>query len=248
MSTQSKASVSLQLWSLRDDLKTGFARTLSSVAAIGYPAVETAGYGDLGVAGAKKVLADLGLKVSGMHVGLGDLQSRLPELIDEALLLKSPYVVLAWLPTERFVSVAACQKIGELLNGYGETLRACGVQLAYHNHGGEYALLEGRPVFEWILGAAEPRNLKAEVDLYWVHFAGYSPVQSIYDLGARLPLLHVKDAKELGRGPVDYPKVLAAAQAVGAVEYYVVEQEEYSYPPLEAVRLDFEQLRAWGLV
>jgi sugar phosphate isomerase/epimerase len=248
MTTAPKVPVSLQLWSLRDDVKAGFARTMSSVAAIGYPAVETAGYGDLAVAAARKVLDDLGLKVSGMHVGLGDLQSRLPELIDEALLLKSPYVVLAWLPTERFVSVAACQKIGEMLNGYGETLRAVGLQLAYHNHGGEYALLQGRPVFEWILGAAEPRNLKAEVDLYWVHFARYSPVQAIYDLGARLPLLHLKDAKELGRGPVDYPKVLAAARAVGAVEYYVVEQEEYSHPPMEAVRLDFEQLRAWGLV
>ena len=248
MTTPLKASVSLQLWSLRDEVKADFARTLSSVAAIGYPAVETASYGNLGVADAAKVLGDLGLKVSGMHVSLGDLESRLPELVDEALLLKSPYLILAWLPTERFASVAACQKIGELLNAYGETLRAFGLQLAYHNHGGEYALLKGRPVFEWILGAAEPRNLKAEVDLYWVHFAGYSPDQSIYDLGARLPLLHLKDAKELGRGPVDYPKVLAAARAVGAVECYVVEQEEYSYLPLEAVRLDFEQLRAWGLI
>jgi len=48
--------------------------------------------------------------------------------------LKSPYLILAWLPTERFASVAACQKIGELLNAYGETLRAFGLQLAYHNH------------------------------------------------------------------------------------------------------------------
>ena len=73
-------------------------------------------------------------------------------------------------------------------------------------------------------------------------------MQAIYDLGARLPLLHLKDAMELGRGPVDYPQVLAAARAVGAVEWYVVEQEEYNVPPLEAVRLDFEQLRTWGLV
>jgi len=248
MSIPPKASASIQLWSLRDDLKANFAGTLASVAAIGYPAVETAGYGDLGVAELRRVLEDLGLRVSGMHVDLGDLQSRLPALIDEAQLLKSPYLVLAWLPVEHFASVADCQKTGELLNGYGETLRASGLRLAYHNHGPEYAMLQGRTAHSWILDAAEPRNLKAEVDLYWAHFAGYSPVQAVYDLGSRLPLIHLKDAKELGRGPVDYPPVLAAAQAVGAVEYYVVEQEAYSCPPLEAVRRDFDQLRAWGLV
>jgi len=247
MPSTPRPPVSLQLWSLRDDVKASFARTVAAVAKLGYAGVETAGYGDLPAADAARAVADAGLKVTGMHVGWNDLASRLPELIDEALLLRSPYLVLAWLPRERFASVAACQKIGEQLDRFGDTLRAFGVQLAYHNHDAEYALLHGRPVFEWVLGAAQPRNLKAEVDLYWVQHAGYSPVQAIHDLGSRLPLLHLKDARELGQGPVDYPAVIAAARTVGAVEAYVVEQEEYTCPPLEAVRRDFAQLQAWGL-
>jgi hypothetical protein len=31
------------------------------------------------------------------------------------------------------------------------------------------------------------------------------------------------------------------------VDWYVVEQEEYNHPPIESVRLDFEQLQRWGL-
>jgi sugar phosphate isomerase/epimerase len=247
MPNHSTPPVSLQLWSLRDEIKADFTRTVATVAKIGYPAVELAGYGNLEARGAKAALDAAGLKVSGMHVGPPDLRSNLSQIVSDALLLETRHVVVAWWPADQFVSVAACQKIGEILNGYGETLRAFGLQLAFHNHATEFKLLEGRPAFEWVLGAAEPRNLQAEVDMYWVHVAGYSPVRFLQEQGRRVPLIHLKDQKELGRGPVDYPAIFAAAEAVGAVEWYVVEQEEYNHPPIESVRLDFEQLQRWGL-
>lgn len=240
--------VSLQLWSLRDEIKADFARTVASVAKIGYPAVELAGYGNLDAPGAKAALDAAGLKVSGMHIGAPDLRSNLSQIVSDALLLETHYVVVAWWPPDQFVSVAACQKIGEILNGFGETLRAFGLQLAFHNHAAEFKLVAGRPVFEWILGAAEPRNLQAEVDMYWAHVGGYSPVKFLLEQGRRVPLIHLKDEKELGQGPVDYPAIFAAVEAAGAVEWYVVEQEDYSHPPIESVRLDFEQLRRWGRV
>jgi sugar phosphate isomerase/epimerase len=84
------------------------------------------------------------------------------------------------------------------------------------------------------------------VDVYWAHFAGYSPAKIIRDLGARIPLLHLKDKRELGAGPVDFTSVFAASDSVGAVEWFIVEQEEYSHAPMQSVRLCFEQMKAWG--
>ncbi len=82
--------------------------------------------------------------------------------------------------------------------------------------------------------------------MYWAHFAGYSPARFIREHGARIPLLHLKDEKELGGGPVDFSTVFDAADSVGSVEWFIVEQEEYSHAPIKSVRLCFEQMKAWG--
>jgi hypothetical protein len=57
------------------------------------------------------------------------------------------------------------------------------------------------------------------------------PRSSCSDHGARVPLIHLKDAKELGTGPVNFDEIFAATDAVGAVEWFIVEQEHTTTPP-----------------
>jgi sugar phosphate isomerase/epimerase len=241
-----KTPVALQLWSVREDAGRDFAATVAAVAKIGYAGVELAGYGNLDVKGAKSALDAAGLKVAGMHVGYPALRTDPNTVISDALLLGCRHVACSWWPPAHFVSAAACERIGEQLGEVGRTLRAFGIQFGFHNHASEFKIFDGRPAFDWILGAAEPRDLFAEVDVYWVHSAGYSPSKFIRDHGARIPLVHLKDSKEIGAGPVDFESVFAATDSTGAVEWFVVEQEEYSHVPIESVRLCFEQLKAWG--
>ncbi len=40
--------------------------------------------------------------------------------------------------------------------------------------------------------------------------------------------------------------MFAALEAIGAVEWYVVEVEQYNFAPLESVRRSLAQLRQWG--
>jgi len=241
-----KIPAALQLWSIRDDVARDFAGTMTEVARMGYAGVELAGYGNTDAAGAKAALDRAGLVVAGQHIGYAALAGNLTQVVSEALLLGNRHIIVPWWNPAQFVSAAACEQIGASLDALGAQLRAFGLQLHYHNHAAELKLLEGRTVFEWILGAAQPRNLGAEVDLYWVHVGGLNPAHFLRQLGGRARLLHLKDEKELGRGPVNYPEVLAAADTIGAVEWQIVEQEAYSYAPMESVRLDFEQLRTWG--
>lgn len=241
-----KIPVSLQLYSIRDLTKADFSAAAAQVAAIGYTGVELAGYGNLDAKGARAALDAAGLKVSGMHVGMKALRGEFQKVVDEARVVGTRDVICPWWQPEELSSRAAVEKIGEELNLVGARLRAEGLRFSFHNHGTEFKVFEGRPAMDWLLGAAEPRNLLGEVDVYWVHFAGYSPAKFIRDQGARIPLIHLKDEKELGLGPVDFTEIFSAAESVGAVEWYVVEQEAYNHAPIASVRLCFEQLRKWG--
>jgi len=241
-----KIPVSLQLWSLRDLTQTDFSGTVAEVAKIGYSGVETAGYGNLDAPAAAKAIMDAGLRVSGMHVGIAALRSDLGKVATEAHLLGSRHVTCPYFPRELFRSAAACQAIGEELDEIGARLRAFGLKFSYHNHAFELETVDGRRGFDWLLDAAEPRNLGCEADVYWVHTGGKDPAAFIREQGRRIELLHLKDEAELGQGPVDFPAVFAAADSIGAVEWYVVEVEKYNFPPLESVRRSFERLKTWG--
>ncbi|MFZ1054600.1 MAG: sugar phosphate isomerase/epimerase [Opitutaceae bacterium] len=243
---RAKTPVALQLWSVKDEVKRDFAATAAEVAAIGYTGVELAGYGNLDAKGAKSALDAAGLKVAGMHVGYTSLRNDTQTVIGDAITLGARNVACSWWPPGHFVSASACERIGEQLGEVGEMLRPYGIRFGFHNHGSEFGIFDGRPAMDWILGAAEPRNLFAEADVYWVQHAGYSPSKFIRDHGARIPLLHLKDEKELGCGPVNFDEVFAAADSVGAVEWFIIEQESFNHAPIESVRLCFEQMKAWG--
>jgi len=243
---KAKIPVGLQLWSVREDMSRDFAATAAAVAAIGYDGVELAGYGNLDAKGAKAALDAAGLKVAGMHVSYAILKNETQNVVSDALLLGARRVACSWWPPAHFVSAAACERIGEQLSEIGRSLRPFGISLGFHNHASEFQIFEGRPAMDWILGAAQPRDLFAEVDVYWVQHAGYSPAKFIRDHGARVPLVHLKDEKELGQGPVNFEEIFAATDAVGAVEWFIVEQEQYSHAPMKSVGLCYEQMKAWG--
>jgi len=241
-----KIPVSLQLWSLRDLTKTDFAGTMAQVAQIGYAGVELAGYGNLDAAGAAAAISGVGLKVSGMHVGIATLRADLSKVAAEALLLGTHHVTCPYFQRELFRSGPACAAIGEELDAIGARLRGYGLKFSYHNHAFELVTVDGRRGFDWLLDAAQPRNLGCQADVYWVHTGGKDPAAFIREQGRRIELLHLKDEAELGGGPVDFPAVFAAAEAIGSVEWYIVEVEKYNYTPIESVARSFEQLKAWG--
>lgn len=242
----SRIPVSLQLWSVRDHVKTDFAATVAALARFGYQGVETAGYGNLDVNGAAAALNAAGLQVSGMHVGIDALRGSPNTVISDALLLGSKNVIVPWFPKALLATPAACAALGEELAAHGRRLAAHGIQLHYHNHDFELAKVEGRTVFERILDAAPPSHLLCQADVYWVKVGGDDPASFIRRQGRRIRLVHLKDEKELGTGPVDFSSVFAAIDSIGGVDWQVIEVEKYNHDPLESARLSLEQLKKWG--
>ena len=105
--------------------------------------------------------------------------------------------------------------------------------------------MEGRLAIDWILGAAAPRDLLMEPDVYWLQVGGVEPAKFLRDQGSRCKLVHLKDEKDLGGGPVAFRPVLDTIAQIGAAEWLVVEQEQFDDAPLAAVHRDLKQLRQW---
>lgn len=239
--------LALQLWSVKEAIASDFAATAARVAGLGFVGVELAGYGKLDARGAKAALDAAGLRVAGMHINPAKL-GEINQIIDEALTVGTKHVTCAFWPRTLYVSSAACERIGERLAEFGANLRASGLRFSFHNHDAELAVLNGRTVLEWILGAAAPRDLAMEPDVFWLHYAGYDPARFIHEQGARCPLIHLRDAAEIGGGPVDYPKVFAAMDTVASAEWLIMEQDRFNHEPFESLRRGMAQLAEWGRV
>ena len=140
------------------------------------------------------------------------------------------------------------QRTAEQLNRYGRALQREGLRFGYHNHNPEFAPLPGdRTGFEILLGATDPALVHFELDTGWAAAAGHDPGQLIRSHSRRITQLHVKDIRattrtnfalsqdptEVGSGKLDWPALLAAADAAG-IRRYFVEQE----PPFPGDRFD----------
>ncbi len=231
---------------MREHVARDFAGTVARLAAFGFQGVETAGYGNLDASGAAAAIKAAGLKCSGMHVSIDTLRANLTNLAVDAKRLGCRDIICPWMPKELFSDAASAAELGREFDSLGARLRGYGLNLHYHNHDGELASDHGQTGFEHMLDAAAPAHLGAEVDVYWVKFAGQDPAKLLRRLGNRCRLIHLKDQEEIGTGPVNFPAVFDAIDSVGAAEWQVIEVEQYNHDPLESVRLSLEQLKKWG--
>jgi sugar phosphate isomerase/epimerase len=152
----------------------------------------------------------------------------------------------------------------EQFNKVGEQLKKAGLQLAYHNHNFEWRAYNGVVAYDEFLRLTDAGLLKLELDCGWAVVAGKDPVAYLTRYPERYTLLHIKDfhtgfmarttlmekdtpepePTELGRGVIDYAKILAAAKKA-KIRAQFVEQE----PPfkemsaLEAIKVNYEYLK-----
>lgn len=252
--THDRIPVALQLYTVREEAAKDWLGTLRRVAAMGYPAVELAGTGGLSAQDLRKALDDLGLRCSGSHIGLGELEGDLQGVLDYNLAIGNRYVVVPALPGNLRRSEAAYRDAARRLNAIGAACRERGLTLAYHNHNFEFQRFGGRLALDILYDETDPALVKGELDVFWVVHAGADPVAWLRDHPGRCPLVHLKDMApgpertfaEVGEGIIDFQPIFAAAKATGA-EWYVVEQDTCRRPSLESAELSLRHLQEWGI-
>jgi sugar phosphate isomerase/epimerase len=244
--------LSLQLYTVRDQLAADPIGTLKKVREIGLEYVEGGGsFGGATPQEGRKILDDLGLKASGAHVGLDVLEGDLPKAIDAAKTFGYRYLIVPWIGGDVYAS--GWDKFGKRLEAIGAKAKDAGLTLCYHNHDFEFKN-EGKPGLKVLFESSDPALVKSELDIAWVQIGGGDPATYIRELRSRLPLVHLKDFdpsqtprwRPCGQGLVNWDACLAEI-AAGDVEFGPIELDESPGDPIEAVRQSYEFFVSKGL-
>lgn len=244
--------IGVQLYSVRQALADQFEPTLRRVAAMGYAGVEFAGVYGQSPASAAALCRELDLQITSAHLPLplGDARAQTLETA-EALGIQT--IVCGWLPSERFTALDSIKAVCDELNEADEIARANGLKLAYHNHEFEFQSLPDSTTPHAHMQSLCAPTLLFELDIYWARFAKVDPAAVIRELGARAPLIHVKDGdgiqrsdsmRPLGEGIVDIPTALNAADAA---EWLIVELDSCAIDMFEALEKSIAYLQQKGL-
>ena len=132
--------ISVQLYSVKDDLKADFNQTITSIAAMGFTGVEFAGdfgpYAD-DPQGLKEYLASLGLQASGAHVRFAHFdEANFDKSVAFYKTLGVDSVIVPW--DERANDPEKINELVRDLNTLNEQLKAVGLRFGYHNHDEEF--------------------------------------------------------------------------------------------------------------
>ncbi|MBM3475514.1 MAG: sugar phosphate isomerase/epimerase [Armatimonadetes bacterium] len=247
--------VSLQTYTVRNVLADDFVGVVKQIAEMGYAGIEIGGnLGGMSPGEFRSFVGDLGLALTGNHVGIDALESNLSQVIDENLAIGNRWIVCPWMPEDRRQDAAGWRTVAGLLSEIGAKVKAAGLQLCYHNHSFEFQRFDGQTGFDIFYAAADPDLVQAEIDTYWVQHGGDDPAATIERFAGRVPLVHLKDMTpgdsptftEVGNGILDFPAIFAASERAG-VEWYIVEQDTCAGPSLERARISFDNLRKWGI-
>lgn len=223
--------IGAQLYTVRDLMAEDFEGTIERVAEIGYDEVEFAGYFDHTPEEVRAVIDRVGITAPAVHVGIDMLRSDLASVLDAAVTVGHEFVVCPYL-AENERTLDHYRRHADFFNEVGETCRAAGVQLAYHNHEFEFIETDGVIPYEFLLDETDPELVAMELDLYWVEKAGHDALAWFASYPGRFPLCHVKDMAEnedmtvVGSGTIDFAATFAANEEAGLRHWFV----EHDFP------------------
>lgn len=190
--------IGLQLYSVKNSLKSDYLGTLRKIAEIGYQNLElittiTPGglvFGqDMQPAELRQHLDQLGLRAVGCHfIPTPDLP--LEKVLADLGTVGAGSLVCA---AALFKDEQSVNEFIETFNQIGEVCRRHGVQLYYHNHFQEFQVFGDRAVYEMMLAGLDADMVRYEFDTYWALRAGQDPIFWLKKLGARCDLIHQKD-------------------------------------------------------
>src|SRR6266481_2567314 len=195
--------IGLQLYTVREAMKTDFEGTIAKVAATGYKEVEFAGVFDPkgGYFGrspkeVRAILDKNGLAAPSCHAGYDVVEKRWPEALDAAKIVGHSYIICPWIDEKQRAEPGGWKRAAELFNKAGEASKKAGIQFGYHNHSFEFQPAEslgGKLPYDFLLAETDPKLVAMELDLCWISVAGKDPLTYFDKYPGRFPLVHVKD-------------------------------------------------------
>lgn len=257
----------IQLWTVKSEAEKDLEGTLRKVYAAGFREIEFAGYYGKSPADLAKLMKDIGFSLVSTHAGAGDIAKNGAQIIADAKALGLKYVVcsspgvspekekLPWEERMKAVDLSDWKWNADLFNKFSKQVADAGMAFGYHNHSAEFKKFDGVTAFDWLFANTDPKLVKIELDVGWVAAAQQDPVALLNKYKDRVIALHVKDVgkrgadgKEppsvaLGEGTVDWKAVIGTAKKNGTKAYFYEQEEPFTRPILESVKISGEYLQ-----
>jgi sugar phosphate isomerase/epimerase len=238
--------IGVQLYTVRDLMKSDPSGTLAKVAAAGYQ--------------------EAGLASPSNHIDYKTVISSFPQALDAAHIIGHTFLVNPWIDVDIRNHPDGWKQAAEAFNRAGEAAKKAGIQFAYHNHWFEFKpLADGTIPYDFLLKACDPQLVAMELDLCWINVAGADPLKYFDRHPGRFPLVHVKDVKklpkpspaegatidfeqifpdmtEVGSGVIDWKRIFAQSGKAG-IQHYFVEHDKPA-DPIASIQQSFRYLAA----
>ena len=239
--------IALQLYSVREDCAHDFRGTLSAVANMGYTGVEFAGYHGRSADELKTMLDSIGLKVAGSHVKIESLLGdELHQTIKFNKKIGNHFLIVPGLPKQMRNSKAAWLKTAQLMNKIAEEIRPERLRVGYHNHPSANVFHPIDGALPWdLLFQTTTADVLMQIDCGNAMREGVSAdkiIDTIKQYRGRAVTVHLKEYSAtnnralIGEGEMKWRELFNVCETIGGTEWYIIEQENSSYPPLEAAR------------
>ncbi len=241
------ATVSIQLYTLRDQFESDREATLAALATMGLDEVEPFGIEHFDWL--PEALASHGLKAGSAHAGvLADPD----KVLAAATKLGVSSVFQPFWEPEKWQDAAGIAELADGLNALVDRFAEAGITLGYHNHDWEFLApdVDGVPAYDYFVSLLDERT-RLEVDTYWATAGGRDVPALLEQYGDRITHLHIKDGPlqpsrsgaanvVLGTGLVDLPPILD----VSPNRTLVVEFDYAAIDPIDEVRQSIDYLKA----
>ncbi len=252
-----RTTLGIQLYSVRDDMKTDPLGTLKQLAAMGYKNVEHANYVDRKFYGYtalefKKILSDLSLKMPSGHTVMSDkhwdkatkdFTDVWKQTVEDAATVGQHYVISPWLDESLRKNYDDLISFLDVFNKSGELCKKSGLKFGYHNHDFEFKYsLNDKKIYDIILEKTDPALVAQQIDIGNMYGAGGRALEILKKHPGRFESMHVKDeikaankgemnddyeSTVLGKGILPVKEIVDLFRKSGGTKEFIIEQESY---------------------
>ena len=228
------------------------AATLEKISAIGYRYIQLSAIGPIDPAEVRRLCDLNGLRIVLTHNPANEFLEKPDELIRRNRLYGCGYVGLGSMP-DSYRTPDGVRQFAEDFGPAAERLRAAGLKMMYHNHAFEFERMpDGKTMMDRLMDLIPADLMGVTADTYWMHYGGMDVISWLEKYAARLHCVHLKDyavtgheirMAPVGRGNLDFRRILDTLSRNGVTEYALVEQDEcYGESPFDCLKQSYEYL------
>ncbi|MEY4456838.1 MAG: hypothetical protein RLY15_1102 [Bacteroidota bacterium] len=252
--------LSIQLYTVRDQIKEDLRGTIKKIADLGFNNVETAFWPEgVSLDQAAAVLKEFKLNVSSCHIELPIGAYQKTFLATAKAFNCKNMIWHGWPEDKRYSSLEGTKELVKIYNDANKFAKANGLKFGLHNHWWEFRnKVSDKYVYEILLEGLD-KDIFFEIDTYWVKVAGHDPAKIIQQFGDRVKMMHVKDGPALfndklaidnpdpmtpvGQGTQNFPAIFKAAYS--KCEWLVIEMDKTTIDVFDALKQSVDFMKPY---